>query len=113
MEKIALYKKIVRELMVEIAAISPSDESVQTQLIMDEERGHYLLFSVGWEDDYREYTPFLHVDVNEKGRVLIQHDGTDLKLALLLAEKGIPKSDIVLAFHPMYQRPLLPDFAIA
>lgn len=113
MEKINEYKKIVRDLCSEIAAMSPSDEQVETQLVMDDERGHFLLFSVGWEQDYREYTPFVHIDVKPNGKVLIQHDGTDLKIALLLAEKGIPKSDIVLAFHPQHQRALLPDFAVA
>ncbi|MBK8044132.1 MAG: XisI protein [Haliscomenobacter sp.] len=58
MEKVALYKQIVRELCSEIASMSPSDESVQTQLITDDDRGHYLLFSVGWEEDNREYAPF-------------------------------------------------------
>ncbi|MBX2928518.1 MAG: XisI protein [Saprospiraceae bacterium] len=111
MEKITLYKKIVRDLFGAIASMSPSDEQVETQLVIDDERGHYLLFSVGWEDDNREYAPFLHIDVTSMGRVLIQHDGTDLKVALLLAEKGIPKSDIVLAFHPKHQRALLPEFA--
>lgn len=111
MEKVNQYKKIVRELCFEIAQISPSDEHVETQLVIDDERGHYLLFSVGWEQDNREYAPFVHIDVKPNGKVFIQHDGTDLKIALLLAEKGIPKSDIVLAFHPEHQRVLLPEFA--
>ncbi|HRI62311.1 MAG TPA: XisI protein [Saprospiraceae bacterium] len=113
MEKVNQYKKIIRELCRELARMSPSDEQVETQLVMDDERGHYLLFSVGWEQDYREYAPFVHIDVKPDGKVFIQHDGTDLQIALLLVEKGIPKSDIVLAFHPQHQRVLLPEFAVA
>ena len=47
MDKIAKYKKIIRDLALYIASISPSDERVETQLIMDDERNHYLLYSVG------------------------------------------------------------------
>lgn len=68
---------------------------------MDNERGHYLLFSIGWPNDHREYLPFVHIDVQPSGKVYIQHDGTDLKIALLLVEKGIPKHDIVLAFQAL------------
>lgn len=47
MDKIAKYKKIVRDLVLYIAYISPYDQKVETQLIMDDERNHYLLYSVG------------------------------------------------------------------
>lgn len=90
----------------------PSDKNVETQLIMDDERGHYLLFSVGWEsNDYREHSVFVHIDVKPSGKVWIQHDGTDLKIALLLADEGIPKSDIVLGFRAPFRRKATPEFA--
>jgi hypothetical protein len=111
MEKVDRYKRIIQDLVREIADMSPSDEQIETQLIIDNERGHYLLFSVGWEEDRREYATFVHLDVKADGKIWLQHDGTDLKIALLLAERGIPKSDIVLAFHAPHRRKLLPEFA--
>jgi XisI protein len=114
MDKITQYKKVVRKVVEYIASISPSDENVETQLIIDEERGHYLLYSVGWEnEDYREYSAFVHIDVKPTGKVYVQHDGTDLKIAILLNEEGIPKSAIVLAFKAPYRREHLSEFAIA
>ena len=113
MDKIAKYKKIVRDLMLYIASISPSDEKVETQLIMDDERNHYLLYSVGWEEtNYREYSPFVHIDIKPDGKVWLQHDGTDLTIALMLFERGIPKSDIVLGFKSPYRRKDIPEFAM-
>lgn len=106
------HKAIVRKVVEEIAHMSPSDQQVETQLIVDDEHGHYLLFSVGWENAHREYTPFVHIDVKPDGKVWLQHDGTDLKIALLLVEEGIPKDEIVLAFHAPYRRKLIPEFAI-
>jgi hypothetical protein len=46
----------------------------------------------------------MHFDL--KGdKIWIQADGTDLILAEPLVEKGVPKEDIVLAFHAPYRRP--------
>jgi hypothetical protein len=113
MEKIKNYKFIVTTLVKEIASWV-NDEPIETQSILDQENGHYLLFSVGWyENNQREYAPFLHIDVKENGKVYLQHDGTDLKIALMLVERGIQKTDIVLAFHAPQRRQFVEGFAMA
>ena len=112
MDKLNKYRSIVRDVIAEIAAMTPSDNNSETQIIMDDERGHYVLFSIGWQDILREYLPFVHIDIKNDGKVWIQHDGTDLKIALWFVEKGIPKQDIVLAFQSLKRRKLLPEFAI-
>lgn len=113
MDRITGYKKFIREVVEYIYSLIPTEENVETQLIIDEVNGHYLLFSVGWEnDDYREYSSFVHIDIKETGRVWIQHDGTDLNIAQMLVEKGIPKSDIVLGFREPEHRKLIAEFAI-
>ncbi|HMQ50216.1 MAG TPA: XisI protein [Saprospiraceae bacterium] len=106
------HKNIVREIIQEIAAMTPSDDTTETQLIMDDERGHYILFSVGWQGDLREYLPFVHIDVKPDAKVWLQHDGTDLRIAMWMVELGIPKSQIVLAFQHPHRRLLIEDFAI-
>ena len=113
MDKLSQYRSIIRTIISEIAEMTPSDKNSETQLIMDDERGHYVLFSIGWQDILREYLPFVHIDLKSDGKVWIQHDGTDLKIALMLAEKGIPKQDIVLAFHSLKRRKMLPEFAVS
>ncbi len=112
MDKLTKNKKIVKEIVKEVAAISPSTKDVETQLITDDENGHYILFSVGWEKKERHYATFVHIDVKPDGKVWLQHDGTDLKIALELIEKGIPKEEIVLAFHAPFRRKLT-GFAVA
>ncbi len=112
MDQLTTYKTIVREIVQDIASISPSDEAVKTQVIMDEQRGHYLLFSVGWEGgNVREYSPFVHIDVCPDGKIWIQHDGTNLKIALMLVDAGIPSQQIVLGFKAPYRRAEVPGFA--
>lgn len=113
MDRLDKHKGIVRLVVEDIAAITPSDENSETQLIIDEERGHYLLFSVGWGNNRREYVPFVHVDVKPNAQVYIQHDGTDLNIAEQLVSEGIDKQSIVLAFQSPSRRKYIPDFALA
>lgn len=112
MDKITNYKKIVGDIAQEIADMTPSDDISETQLIMDPERGHYVLFSLGWHNNKREYLPFVHIDVKPDGKIWIQHDGTDLVLAQWLIDREVPKEDIVLAYHAPARRELMPDFAM-
>ena len=113
MERIEKHKAVVRQIIEEIAAMIPDSEPVETQTIVDNEHGHYLLSAVGWFDgSHREFNSFVHIDVKNDAKIWIQHDGTDLKIALMLVERGIAKSDIVLAFHAPFRREMIPDFAV-
>lgn len=99
MDKVAKYKKAAREIVEEIYRMIPEENDVETQLVIDEEHGHYILFSVGWYNLHREYNSFLHIDVKSDGTVWIQHDGTDRRVAYWLIEKGVEKQDIILGFR--------------
>ena len=114
MDKIEKYKKIVRKIVEEVVAMSPEmEDGVENQLITDDEHGHYLYFGVGWENKGKDwfYATFIHIDVKPNGRVWLQHDGTDLRIANQLIERGIPKNDIVIGFQPPYVRDMMQDFA--
>jgi hypothetical protein len=113
MDKIVNYKRIVRELIEYIASIAPSSKEVEVQKIIDDVNGHYLMYSVGWEGKRWVYGSFVHIDVKSSGRVWIQHDGTDLRLAEDLSERGIPKSDIVIGFQTPHMRQYMDDYAVA
>ena len=107
MDKINRYKKIVRTLVEEIVALVPNDEDgIENQLITDDEHGHYIYSGVGWEKNVTKwfYANFIHVDVKRDGKVWIQHDGTDLRVAKRLVTEGIEQSDIVIGFHPPQSR---------
>lgn len=113
MDRVSQYKSIVKDVVQSVAAMTPSDEFSETEAILDQEGGHYLLLDIGWHGKKRTYLPFLHIDVKADGKVWIQHDGTDLVIAEQLVKKGIPKSDIVLGFHAPHVRPLIDDYAVA
>jgi hypothetical protein len=92
------YRAIVKRVLQDIAHITPSEGDVRTELVCDDTLGHYQLGQVGWENKRRVDDVFVHINVLD-GKVWLQHDGTNLRIAEDLVRAGIPKTDIVLAFH--------------
>ena len=78
-------------------------EKSETEAVIDDEKGHYELMHVGWDGDRRVHGSVIHIDIIGK-KIWVQHDGTSPGIAMELVEAGIPREDIVLAFHPAYVR---------
>ena len=112
MDKVTQYKLIVRDIALETGKLGDRPENaIENQIILDEERGHYLLYFNGWKGSKRTYGCYFHVDVSKDGKVWVQHDGTDLRIAQQLVDRGIPHCDIILGFHSPLKRPDT-DFAV-
>ena len=105
MDKIAQYRTYIQQLLTEYAQGSPSDDDIETELIFDTERDHYQVVYTGWKNSHSVYGCVLHLDI-KKGKIWIQYDGTEVGIADELVKLGVPKKDIVLAFHD----PLLREY---
>ncbi|MCB0841101.1 MAG: XisI protein [Bacteroidetes bacterium] len=106
MDKLRNYRKIARELATYAGKLGERPNSdIKTQFVFDDEHGHYLLYFNGWRGAKRTYGCYLHIEVTDDAKIWVHHDGTDLKIAQLFVDKGIPKSDIVLGFHAPVKRP--------
>jgi hypothetical protein len=103
MAELEKYKDYVEEVIKRYGSYKPSYGDVEVQLILDRENHHYQLVNVGWNKDRRIRGCVLHIDIKD-GKIWIQHDGTEIGVANELTELGVPKEDIVLAFHPPYKR---------
>ena len=100
------YRQYIRHLLSERAQRSSRQRNVQeyeVQTIFDSEHDHYQLLYVGWRGDKRDFGCLLHLDI-KGGKIWIQHDGTEEGIANRLVEMGVPKQDIILAFHEPYVR---------
>lgn len=102
MEKIELYRTYIQQVLRDYVGQGLSqkddDDEVETQLVFDTERDHYQVVHTGWKNRYPMYGCVLHLDL--KGdKIWIQHDGTEVGIANELVNLGVPKEDIVLAFH--------------
>lgn len=105
------YRAIIEKVFQDYIDFMGEEEGVQFEIVLDKERDRYLLVEVGWQNGYRIYGPFLHLDILD-GKVWIQHDGTEDGIAYELEAAGIPKSQIVLAFKPVSNRKLT-EYAVS
>ena len=111
MDKLEKYRNYVQEILEKIGSQKSIPEEIEGEIIIDRQRDHYLLVNVGWQEQKRTYGSSVHIDIKD-GKIWVQRDMTDFGIVDRLLEQGIPKEDIVLAFHPPYKRQLL-DFAVA
>jgi hypothetical protein len=98
------YQAYIEKIIKNYGQYKPAYGDVEVQTIFDKENHHYQLVTVGWNDDRRIRGCVLHLDIKD-GKIWIQHDGTEEGVANELVELGVPKEDIVLAFHAPYKRP--------
>ncbi|MGD1940191.1 MAG: XisI protein [Leptolyngbyaceae cyanobacterium] len=103
MDKLQKYRQIIQDFLADKAHPYTHSDDVDTQIIIDTESDHYQLCYVGWEEQKRIFGVLLHFDIKDE-KVWIQYNGTELPVAQLLTEKGIPKSDIVIGFHSPFKR---------
>lgn len=104
MVRIETHRAQVQAALTDYAAQQPPEPGVEVQTIFDTEHDHYQIVYAGWQDKRRVYGCVLHLDLKE-GKIWIQHDGTESGIAEELVARGIPKEEIVLAFHAPYKRP--------
>lgn len=109
MDKLEKYRQIIQGLLQEYGGYI-QDKDVETQLIFDKEKDHYLIIDVGWKKNRWIYGCILHLDL-KNGKIWLQHNGTELDIGEELVKKGVPKSDIVIGFHAPYKRPYT-DYAV-
>jgi hypothetical protein len=111
MDKLELYRKEIEEIIKKYGNYKPSYGDVEVQLIFDKEHDHYQLVNVGWDGDERIRGCLLHIDL-KNDKIWIQHDGTEIGVANELVALGIPKEDIILAFHAPSRRKYT-EFAVS
>jgi hypothetical protein len=97
------YSQIVKDLILERSQTNSVPAEIEKQAIIDTEGNHYLLLHTGWRDNNRMHGCSIHIDIKD-GKIWIQYDGTEVGISNLLVEQGVPKEDIVLAFHSPYMR---------
>jgi hypothetical protein len=110
MDKLTQYRNYICAILEEYSHYRPSYEDVDVEQIVDTVHDHYQLVTVGWNDQERIHGSLLHIDI-KAGKIWIQHDGTEEGIANRLVKLGVPKSDIVLAFHTPYRRQFT-EFAV-
>jgi hypothetical protein len=111
--KLGKYRSLIKQILSRYAELvnrRPKPDK-ETFVVFDEERDHYFLHSIGWENSHRIWTTTAYVRIRD-GKFWIEIDWTEEGIATDLLEAGVPKEDIVLAFHHPSMRPYT-EFAVA
>ena len=98
-KKIETYQNIITKLLEEYAdSFNQSSKSIEAKLIFDFERLSFQLLNIGWrKGEYFFYVVF-HLEI-KNDKVWVNENRTDLLIAQMLVEEGIPKTDIVLGLQ--------------
>ncbi len=113
MEKIIRHKSIAKSLLSNLCErLSKGIPDVTFEVLLDEEKGQFLLYKNGWRGMHRMYGCVAHIEVRQDGKVWLHHDGTDLAIGQVLLDKGVAKKDLVLGFQAPARRADT-EFAVA
>ncbi|HBE21168.1 MAG TPA: XisI protein [Cyanobacteria bacterium UBA11149] len=103
MDKLAQYRQIVEEMLLEYGKRKLSHGDIEVQTIFDPKRDHYQIVHVGWDRDNWVHSCIIHIDI--KGdKIWLQWNGTEDDIGADLVAAGVSKSDIVLGFESPFMR---------
>lgn len=113
MDKLTEYPKLIKHILAEYVELSNRQPhpGMETFLIIDEIKSHYIWMNLGWQNGERVTGMTVYVRIRN-GRFWIEEDWTEDGIANDLVHAGVPKEDIVLAFHEPKMRQYT-DFAVA
>ena len=115
MDRKLKYRKILKEVLREYAGNeikqTNNPDDMQIRLIMDTENDHYQVLYTGWQEDKQIFSVLFHFDIIN-GKIWFQRNNSDYDIMEDIENRGVPKSDIVLAFHAPQIRSLT-EYALA
>ena len=111
MDTLNQYKGYIENILHHYAGRKPVNRpELEYQLAIDKERLQFILLAVGWHNNEFIHNWIFHVQL-KGGKIRVYEDMTDPGIKVLLMEKGVPESDIVLEFMPEYERGAVPPVA--
>ncbi len=109
--KIIEYQKTI-ETFLRDEAKDKNIPGIECLVVADLENSHFLLIETGWYEKQFIYSVLYHFHIKTDGKIWLLANNTDNLIAEELVKKGIPATDIVIAFHPEHVRPYT-AFAVA
>ncbi len=105
MDKLDYYRQLTRKILSEYYELGAksTNSHLENALILDEQHDHYLLIVIGWEGEERIKGNTIHIRLRD-GKIWIEEDSTEDGVATDFLQAGVPREDIVLAFHPPHLR---------
>ena len=98
MERITHYQQAIQVVLQAYTETFPLDGTELThQCVLDTTGHHYRLLRLGWVGRKRVFRLIFHLDIIEE-KIWIQEDRTEISVANLLTNQGIPRGRIMLGY---------------
>ena len=110
MDKLEFYRSVIQSLLTAYAAVPIANGKIDCYTVFDTQQDHYQVMNVGWDGHRRVYGCILHLDI-KKGKIWIEQNMTEIRIAEELVKQGVPKEDIVLGFQAPEMRQYT-DYAV-
>lgn len=110
MDRLNHYRQSISEFLNKYINVW-QEEGIETQLIIDSVRDHYLLLKIGWEGNKRINYAVFQFDIKD-GKIWIQENNTDVEIDKDFEDMGISKKEMVVGFHHPLMREYS-DFSVA
>lgn len=113
MDKLIEYPKLIKCILTKYVELSNRhpNPNIETFLIVDEDKAQYIWMNLGWQNGERVTGMTVYVRIRAS-KFWIEEDWTENGIATDLIREGVPKEDIVLAFHEPKMRHYT-EFAVA
>ena len=76
MDKLAQYQEIITNILTEYAQLPYAHGELQRELVIDADKTHFLLLTLGWENKRRVHGCLVHIDIIDS-KIWIQRDGIE------------------------------------
>lgn len=103
MENLDLWRDILEKTLQYYADLPYRYGNVKIYVFVSRDRNHFFLMHEGWEGKKRVHGIVVHAEIQDS-KIWMHHDGIESSITEELVAAGVPKSCIVLAFHPPYIR---------
>ena len=111
MDKLDKYRQAIQAFLKDYASIPISNGEIESYTVFDTAEDHYQVMSVGWDGNRRVHGCVIHLDIKD-GKVWLQQNSTEVRVAYELMDMGVQREDIVLGFQAPAMRQYT-DFATA
>jgi len=98
------YRQTLQNILQTYCNTLNKNRTTTTQLIINQNQTRYLIIDEGWHNIKRIHDLIFDAEIRNQ-QIWLHHDGLDHGITDELVAAGIPKTSIVLAFHPPHIRP--------
>jgi len=105
MDRLNEYRAILSRIVHDYASLQSPSSQIRSEVVIDRTADHFEVLDIGWDKHRRVHNSIVHLDIIDR-KIWVQRDATNRPVVDELEAAGVPREDIVLAFHSPERRKL-------